>query len=99
MMRAIWILWPSFATAVVAEAVFFTLFDPMTLEMLGEPLALSRTAVYTVGFFSFWVFAALSSAFTCFIQRGADDVNRCPLGALERPAGCPRRVRSPETCR
>lgn len=92
MQKAIWILWPSFVAGGLAEAVFFTLFDPMDLNLFGEPLNLSRTAIYTIGFFAFWLFAAGSSAFTCFLQRPASDINRpCPLEPRERPAGCPKR--------
>lgn len=74
--QIIWILWPSFIVVGVAEAVFFTLFDPSDLAIFGESLELSRLAVYSVGFFLFWLFAAASSAFTCFLQRGSDEVNR-----------------------
>lgn len=92
MKHAIWILWPSFVVGGVAEALFFTLFDPMDLHVFGEPVLASRTAIYTVGFFAFWAFAAASSAFTCFLQRSAVDINRlCPLEPPERPVGCPRR--------
>jgi cbb3-type cytochrome oxidase subunit 1 len=42
--------------------------------------------------FAFWLFAAGWSAFTCFLQRPAADINRwCPLEPQERPAGCPKR--------
>jgi hypothetical protein len=92
MQRLIWILWPSFIVAGIAEVVFFTLFDPQELELFGEPLALSRTALYTVGFFLFWLFAAGSSALTCFLQRPAADINRfCPLEPADRPEGCTKR--------
>ena len=92
MQRLIWVLWPSFIVGGIAEAVFFTLFDPLDLHLFGEPLNLSRTAIYTIGFFAFWLFAAGSSAFTCFLQRPAEDINRlCPLEPRERPAGCPKR--------
>ncbi|MFN7085714.1 MAG: hypothetical protein ACK4N4_03695 [Burkholderiales bacterium] len=92
MKRLIWILWPSFVVGGIAEAVFFTLFDPMDLFILGEPMELSRTAVYSLGFFLFWAFAAASSAFTCFLQRSAFEINRlCPLEPADRPVGCPKR--------
>jgi hypothetical protein len=95
MKRLIWILWPSFIVGGVAETVFFTVFDPMDLNFFGEPVALSRTAVYTIGFFLFWLFAAGSSAFTCFLQRPAADINRlCPLEPCDRPVGCPKRANS-----
>jgi len=92
MKHAIWILWPSFIIGGVAEALFFTLFDPLDLHVLGEPVAVTRTAAYTLGFFGFWAFAAASSAFTCFLQRSAVDINRlCPLEPPARPVGCPKR--------
>ena len=91
MRHAKWILWPSFLVGGAAEAVFFTLFDPMDLHLFGNAIDLSRTAVYTLGFFMFWLCAAASSALTCFLQRSAVDVNRlCPLEPSERPPGCPK---------
>ncbi len=74
--RLIWILWPSFIVGGIAEAVFFTLIDPQELYLFGEPVHWSRTAVYSVGFFMFWSIAAASSAFTCFLQRSARDINK-----------------------
>ncbi len=74
--RLMWILWPSFIVGGVAEAVFFTLIDPQELYLLGEPVHWSPTAVYSVGFFLFWLVAAASSAFTCFLQRGTTEANQ-----------------------
>ena len=74
--RAIWILWPSFIVGGVATGVFFTLFDPRELALFGEELGLTRLAVYSIGFFVFWAFAAASSALTCFFQRTAAQINR-----------------------
>jgi hypothetical protein len=74
--RVIWILWPSFIVGGVATAVFFTLFDPVELELFGANLGASRLAVYSVGFFVFWLLAAASSAMTCFFQRSSADINR-----------------------
>jgi hypothetical protein len=76
MKQAIWILWPSFIVGGIGEVLFFTLFDPNELYLFGEPSTLSRTAVYSIGFFLCWAFAAASSALTCFLQRGAREVNR-----------------------
>ena len=90
MQRAIWILWPSFIVGGVAEGIFFTLFDPIDLHLFGDPLALSRTAVYTIGFFGFWALAAASSALTCLLQRPAADINNLrSLQQPERPPGRP----------
>ncbi len=74
--RWIWILWPSFIVGGIAEVIFFTVFDPMELAVFGEPAGTSRLAVYSVGFLLFWAFAAASSALTCFLQRGASEINR-----------------------
>lgn len=76
--RMIWILWPSFIVGGIAEAVFFTLFDPSDLAVFGGAHGLSRIAVYSLGFFLFWLFAAASSALTCFLQQGSEFVNRGP---------------------
>lgn len=81
--RLAWVLWPSFLTAAVFEAVFFALFDPMDLELFGEPLGGSRTAVYSIGFFLFWLFGAVSSGLTCYLQRGAGEINRSVLQARD----------------
>jgi hypothetical protein len=67
--RAIWILWPSFLVAAAAGTVFFALFDPGELVFFGRPLELSRTAVYSIGFFLFWGFAAVSSSLSLYLGR------------------------------
>lgn len=76
MKHAISILWASFLVGGVAEAIFFTLFDPMDLHVLGNPVELSRTAIYTVGFFAFWLVTAASSTLTWFLLRSPDEINR-----------------------
>lgn len=91
MKSAIWILWPAFIVGGIAEVIFFTIFDPMEMHLFGEPIELSRVAVYSIGFVLFWAFAAASSAFTCFLQRGSEAINRCPLPASGRPEGCPKK--------
>lgn len=65
----IWILWPSFIVAGIAEGIFFTVFDPLDLYVFGGPLDWSRTAIYSTGFFAFWAVCAASSALTCYLQR------------------------------
>jgi hypothetical protein len=90
MRKTILVLWPSFVFAGVGTVLFFALHDPADLFFVG-PLELGRKAGYTFGFFFFWALAAGSSWLTCFLARRADEVNRCPLGAVERPVGCPKR--------
>jgi hypothetical protein len=84
MKKAMVILWPAFLAAGAAEVVFFTIVDPLDFE-------LGRMSAYSIAFFLFWTLAAGSSALTCFLQRGADEVNRCPLTPPNRPVGCPKR--------
>jgi hypothetical protein len=91
MKNAILVLWPSFIVGGIGEVVFFTVFDPKELYLFGEPASLSRLAVYSIGFFLCWAFAAASSAFTCFLNRSAEEINRCPLPPVARPEGCPKR--------
>ena len=71
------IVGPSFIFAGIGTVLLFALLDPVDLRFVG-PLELSRKAGYTIGFFFFWGIAAGSSAFTCFLQRRADEVNRPP---------------------
>ena len=63
------ILWPAFLAAGVAEIAFFTILDP-------SEFGVSRMAAYSAGFLFFWVLAAGSSALTCFLQRGAEEINQ-----------------------
>lgn len=72
MQRAMWILWPSFLVAAVAEMIFFAVFDPGELTLFGHSLELSRIAVYSIGFFMFWIFAAASSGLSLYLQRGSE---------------------------
>ena len=90
MSRVISVLWPSFVIGGGAEAVFFTVINPQELFLLGEPVEMGSLATYSIGFFLFWAVAAASSAFTVFLQRSAEEVNRCPFQPDERPADCPR---------
>ena len=69
MKTAILVLWPSFIVGGIGEVLFFTVFDPQELYLFGEPSGLSRLAVYSIGFFLCWAFAATSSAFTLLLRR------------------------------
>lgn len=78
-LQFIWILWPSSIVAAIANAVFFTVFftvfDPQELAAFGEPVSGSRIAIYSIGFFAFWVMTAMSSAATRYLQRNSEEVN------------------------
>lgn len=90
MKKLIVILWPSFIIAGIGTVLLFTFLDPVDLAFVG-PLELGRKAGYTLGFFFLWALGAASSAFTCWLQRRADEINRCPLEPEARPFGCPKR--------
>jgi hypothetical protein len=74
--RLIWVMWPAFVVAGIAEVVFFTIFDPFELHFFGAPLELSREAIYTMGFFGFWGLGIASSALTLFLGRFPPGTNR-----------------------
>lgn len=73
--KLVWILWPSFVTAIAMEGIVFSIFDPFELTVLGIPLEEHHLAAYTIGFFIFWAFAATSSALTLFFQKPNSEVN------------------------
>lgn len=62
-----WILWPSFVVAGLAEGLIFTLINPADLMFFDQPVEIPKEGVYTLGFFVLWFFCALSSAMTLFI--------------------------------
>ncbi|MGW8309596.1 MAG: hypothetical protein ACWGNB_00915 [Thiogranum sp.] len=67
--RVIAVFWPSFLTAGLATALFFTAFDPLDLAaLLGYP-DISRTGVYSIGFFMFWLLTSSTCGLTCYFQR------------------------------
>ncbi|MCK7496295.1 MAG: hypothetical protein MZW92_39280 [Comamonadaceae bacterium] len=90
MQRLIHILWPSFLVAGVADIIFTSLFDPLEIMYRGEPLIEQRLAAYTIGFFTFWLLGIASSMMTCYFQRSADEINRCPLAAAQAPGRVPQ---------
>jgi hypothetical protein len=89
--RLMWILWPGFVMAGVAELIFFSLIDPQDLHLFGQPLEMPRTAIYSVGFFCFWALMSGTSALTCLLQRSPFETNYCELSQAGRKViGCPR---------
>jgi len=90
--RVLWVLWPSFLVAAVAELLVFAVIDPADVHVFGVPVDAGRMWVYTIGFFFFWALGATAAALTVFLQRAPAEVNRCPLGADDRPQGCPKRA-------
>ena len=92
--QLMWMIWPAFLVAGIAETVFFALFDPYELRLSLAPHEASREAIYTLGFIGFWAVGIASSALTMLLGRAPAEVNRCPLLESERPAGCPIREES-----
>jgi hypothetical protein len=86
--RLMWIVWPAFLVAGILDALVFTFVDPQDLRWFGQPVALSRLGVYTVGFFLFWLIAMISSALTTLLSMSPFEVNRCPFPADDRPGSC-----------
>lgn len=68
MNQIIWVLWPAFIAAGIAEAVFFSLIDPRQLYLLGQPVELSAIATYSIGFLLFWLVCVGSSLMTYFMM-------------------------------
>jgi len=64
----IWILWPSFLIACIAEGLFFTFISPEDIVVFGRPVEASQQAIYTIGFFMLWGLCALSSALTFLVM-------------------------------
>ncbi len=58
---AMTVLWPSFLAAALAEASFFSWFEPEELS------ALAPVAVYSIGFFFFWTFCSLAALLTGYL--------------------------------
>ncbi len=70
--KIISVLWPSFLTSSIANAVFFTTFDPQEL-LLPLDMEFSRLGAYTIGFFLFWCLTSVTCALTCYFQRPCND--------------------------
>jgi hypothetical protein len=68
----IWILWPSFLVAGMAEGLLFTVVHPQELLFFGHHPDISDEGVYTIGFFVIWTFCAVSSALTAYILPGIE---------------------------
>ncbi len=92
--RILWVLWPSFLVAAVAELIVFAVIDPADLHVFGVPVEAGRMPIYTLGFFFFWALGATASALTVFLQHSPIEINRCPLEEENRPQGCPKRPES-----
>lgn len=80
--------WPAFLAACVLELVVFAVVDPNDLHWGGQPVAMSRQSIYTIGFFVFWAISIGSNALTALLAMTPAEVNLCPLPENQRPKGC-----------
>ena len=60
MRRVAVVLWSAFLVAIVAEGLVFSMLDPLAVFPGERHAALPPLAVYTLGFFLFWLFGALA---------------------------------------
>lgn len=67
------VLWPSFLAAALASVLCFAFIDPAALDIwpLSSRTELTRMSGYAIGFFFFWLTAALSSLLTAYLLRTA----------------------------
>lgn len=94
MRLVIWVLWPAFIAAGLAEAIFFTLIDPAQLYLLGQRVEWSAMATYSTGFLLFWLVCTGSSLMTySMMPEVAKDALRKAAGERVDLA---RRQRRPE---
>jgi len=71
--RVVAILWPSFMTAGIATVLFTTAFDP---TIIFNDYDISHLGSYTICFFLFWAFGAITSASTCYFLKPCEAINK-----------------------
>ncbi len=76
---AMTVLWPSFLSAIMAEGLFFSIFDPVELLFVGGQLDLKPIAVYTMGFFFFWTVCAIASMISLYLVRTESATKQHPF--------------------
>jgi MFS family permease len=72
MQRLMIILWPSFLVASAAVGLFFAAIDPHELVLFGSFVPEDRMKTYTIAFFVIWIFTALASLLTYYLQSTQD---------------------------
>ncbi len=71
--RVIAILWPSFLTAGIATVLLTTAFDPTEILFDHD---ISRLGGYSICFFSFWLFGAVTAAATCYFLKPCQTIKK-----------------------
>ena len=95
MKHVIWVLWPAFIAAGIAEVVFFTVIDPQHLYLLGKPVGLPPLASYSIGFLLFWLICSGSSLMTFFMLPAA--IKDALADAADAQTDLARPVRTPQS--
>ena len=72
------IVWPAFLVACGLEFMVFGLVDPAELHWRGNPVELSRNAVYSIGFVLFWAASAVGSYLTMILMQSSAAINQSP---------------------
>lgn len=90
--RLMWIAWPAFLAAGVLEMLVFAAFDPQDMQWMGQEVALSRTAVYSLAFFVFWAVFMVAGYLTVLLSAPANMVN-APTAPPSTPPASPQALR------
>jgi len=73
MQRVIAVLWPSFIMAGVATILFTTAFDSSVIFFDYD---ISRIGSYSICFFLFWLFGAVTATATCYFLKPCEAMNK-----------------------
>lgn len=79
--RMVAVLWPSFITAGIATVLFTTAFDPAVIFIDYD---MSRLGMYTISFFLFWSFGAITATATCYFLKPCEAINKIRKAAAEK---------------
>ena len=71
--RVVAVLWPAFIMAGIATVLFTTAFDPADIFIDYD---ISRLGSYTICFFLFWSFGAITAAATCYFLKPCEAINK-----------------------
>lgn len=63
------VMWCSFLVAILAEGVFFSLFEPQELIQQMASQDFSSISIYTIAFFFFWGICFLSGSLTYYLTK------------------------------
>jgi hypothetical protein len=74
--RVVAIIWPAFLMAGVIEMLVFAFADPDDLHWLGgAPVTISRSAVYSLAFFVFWIIVSTAGALSQLLLQEPAEIN------------------------